>query len=45
MTMTLLLERPEIVAVGKPPLNTELDAPAPPAESGESEMEDEEEDG
>jgi hypothetical protein len=47
MTMTTLLEPPTILAVGKPPRTVEGDAPAPPAESGESEMEleDEEDEG
>ncbi len=40
--MTTLLEPPTILAQGKPPFTTlEGDAPAPPAESGESETEEE----
>jgi hypothetical protein len=40
--MTTLLEPPTILAAGKPPRTFEEDAPAPPAESGESETEEEE---
>ncbi len=40
--MTTLLEPPTILAQGRPPRTTELDAPAPPAESGEAETEEEE---
>jgi hypothetical protein len=38
---TTLLERPTILAVGKPPLTNEFDAPAPPAESGDANEEEE----
>ena len=40
--MTTLLERPTILDIGKPPNTFEGDAPAPPAESGEAETEEEE---
>jgi hypothetical protein len=39
--MTTLLERPTVLAVGKPPLQQEIDAPAPPGESGEANEEEE----
>jgi hypothetical protein len=34
--MTTLLERPTILAVGKPPLTSELDDPAPEGETDEA---------
>ena len=37
--MTTLLERPTILAWGKPPLTSEVDAPAPEGESDGAEPE------
>jgi hypothetical protein len=44
MTMTTLLERPTILAVGKPPNTFQGDAPAPPDESDAVEFRDDEDD-